>query len=205
MDAAAAEDGGAGSVHVRAHHIKKRALRNKTLALSFSEKDLKDYVTGFHKRKKKRRKEAVQQQEEAERRKRIERRKKIKLDRDFVIYGGAPPEAGAVAAEVDEVDEESEHDEDIEPAPSVSGMMKYDNGDVQVTVVTSEIAREEDEPIDKSEMGRSQTMGEGFEKSKQNIPVIKKKLLKKAPKQRSRPKQQTKRDKRKGKVKNDKR
>lgn len=38
---------------------------------------IRDYVTGFHKRKKKRRKEAEKQQEEAMRRKRIEARKKV--------------------------------------------------------------------------------------------------------------------------------
>jgi len=39
-------------------HIRKRALKNKALSVKFNEKDLRDYVTGFHKRKKKRRKEA---------------------------------------------------------------------------------------------------------------------------------------------------
>lgn len=58
-------------------HVKKRALKNKALAISFDEKDLKDYVTGFHKRKKKRRKEANKQQEEALRRKRNEERIKV--------------------------------------------------------------------------------------------------------------------------------
>lgn len=42
MDAAAAaEEGTPGSLRARAHHIKKRALKNKSLAVSFSEKDLK--------------------------------------------------------------------------------------------------------------------------------------------------------------------
>lgn len=58
-------------------HVKKKALRNKSLGISFDEKDLKDYVTGFHKRKKKRRKEANKQQEEARRRKRNEGRLKV--------------------------------------------------------------------------------------------------------------------------------
>jgi len=60
-------------------HVKKRALKNKALAISFDEKDLKDYVTGFHKRKKKRRKEANKQQEEALRRKRNEERIKVPI------------------------------------------------------------------------------------------------------------------------------
>ncbi|KAF5186533.1 ribosomal RNA-processing protein 17-like, partial [Thalictrum thalictroides] len=56
-------------------HIKKRALKNKALAISFNDKDLKDFVGGFHKRKKKRRKEAQQQIKAKDRLKRIEKRK----------------------------------------------------------------------------------------------------------------------------------
>ncbi|GFP97379.1 hypothetical protein PHJA_001882000 [Phtheirospermum japonicum] len=202
MDEAAAEDGGAGSLHVRAHHIKKRALKNKSLSVSFNEKDLKDYVTGFHKRKKKRRKEAMQQQEEAERRKRIERRKKRKLERDSV-YGEAAASDSGMDDDA-ENDDEHEHDEDAEPVPSVSGTMMYDNGDMQVTVTTSEIAREEEEPIDMPEDGETEGV-EASEKSKKKIPVVrKKKLIKRVQKKRPRPKQQSKRDKRKGKTQNKK-
>lgn len=192
----AAEEGGA---LVRTRHISKRALRNKSLSVSFDEKDLKDYVSGFHKRKKKRRKEALQQQEEAARRKRIELRKKRKLERASV-YGGAPPDSGTGAAESDE---EHEHDEDSEPIPSVSGTMTYDNDDVQVIVTTSEIAREEAVPVDKSEVGGAVST-EGSEKRKSKTPVIRKKHLKKAPVKKSHPRPQSKRDKRKGKKKNNK-
>ncbi|KAL6542861.1 hypothetical protein OROHE_010381 [Orobanche hederae] len=203
MDDAAGEGGESGPLHTRVRHIKKRALKNKSLSVSFDEKDLKDYVTGFHKRKKKRRKEAMQKQEEAERRKRIEQRKKRKLERAFVMFGGAPPESGVDAAA--ESDEESEHDENNELVASVSGTRIYDNGDVQVTVTTSEIGREEEDPIDRLEKGISRPDDEGFEKSnKQKIPVIRKKLLKKVVKKRSRAKPQSKRDKRKGKKKNNK-
>jgi ribosomal RNA-processing protein 17 len=58
-------------------HVKKRALKNKALGITFDEKDLKDFVTGFHKRKKKRRKVAQKQQEDAKRRKRNEERLKV--------------------------------------------------------------------------------------------------------------------------------
>ncbi|XP_057796355.1 uncharacterized protein LOC131012420 [Salvia miltiorrhiza] len=191
MDAAAAEEGGAP---LRTRHIKKRALRNKSLSVSFDEKDLKDFVGGFHKRKKKRRKEALQQQEEAGRRKRIELRKKRKMEREFVMSGGAPTDSGAAIAKSDE---ELEHEEDSEPVASVSGTMMYDNDDVQVIVTTSEISRDEVLPADKSEVGRAPSM-EGSEMSKQKTPVIRKKQLKKAPMKRSRPKTQRKRDKRKG-------
>lgn len=194
----AAEEGGAP---VRGRHIKKRALRNKSLSVSFDEKDLKDFVGGFHKRKKKRRKEALQQQEEAARRKRIELRKKRKMERDFVIYGGAAPDSGTGAAEPDE--EQEEEDEDSEPVASVSGTMVYDNDDVQVVVTTSEISREEVFPAVTAEVGRA-VSSQGSEKSKLKAPVTKKKQLKKAPRKRSHSKPQSKRDKRKGKINNTK-
>ncbi|CAA0825124.1 Unknown protein [Striga hermonthica] len=198
--AAAADDGGSGPL--RARHIKKRALKNKSLSVSFNEKDLKDYVTGFHKRKKKRRREALQKQEEAERRKRIEQRKKRKLERDFVMFGGAP--FGSDAEDAAEPDEEDEHDEDTEPADPVSDTMMYDNGDVQVTVTTREIAREEEGSADRSKIGKAQSF-EGFEKgNKQKTPVARKKLIKKPQKKRSRAKPQSKREKKKGKRKNKK-
>ncbi|GER31645.1 nucleolar protein 12 [Striga asiatica] len=187
MEEAAAEDGGSGPL--RGRHIKKRALKNKSLSVSFNEKDLKDYVTGFHKRKKKRRREALQKQEEAERRKRIEQRKKRKLERDFVMFGRALPGSGAEDAA--EPDEENEHDEDTEPV-----------GPVSVTVTTREIAREEDGSADMSGIGTAQSF-EGFEKgNKQKTPVARKKLIKKPQKKRSRAKPQSKRDKKKGKKKN---
>ncbi|PIN15489.1 hypothetical protein CDL12_11873 [Handroanthus impetiginosus] len=200
MEEAAAEDGAPGPLHIRARHIKKRALKNKSLSVSFNEKDLKDYVSGFHKRKKKRRKEAMQKQEAAERRKRIEQRKQRKLERDFVMYGGAVLDSGEDAAESDE---EDEHDEDGELVASVSGTMMYDNGDMQVTVTTSEISREEEYPIHRPEVARTQPV-EVYEKSKHTIPVSRKKQLKKVSKKRSRPKPQSKRDKKKGKKKSKK-
>ncbi|XVE51250.1 hypothetical protein DITRI_Ditri02bG0024900 [Diplodiscus trichospermus] len=59
----------------RGRHIQKRALKNKSLSVSLNENDLRDYVTGFHKRKKKLRKESQKKQEEAERRKPMEQPK----------------------------------------------------------------------------------------------------------------------------------
>ena len=82
------EDESGQTPRIRGRHIKKRALKNKALTVSFDEKDLKDFVTGFHKRKKKRRKEAQQQLEEAHRRKRIEARKKVQsLSYPFEFIG----------------------------------------------------------------------------------------------------------------------
>ncbi|CAI9783852.1 unnamed protein product [Fraxinus pennsylvanica] len=196
-EAVATDEGTAQPLRSRAPHIKKRALKNKSLSISFNEKDLKDYVTGFHKRKKKRRKEALQKQELALRRKRIEARKKRKLERDFAIYGGAAPDSGIGS---DGPDEDNEDDEETEPVASIAGTTMYDNGDMQVTVTTSEISRDQENNILE---GAKPRYIEGHEKSKQNIiPVSKKLQFKKASKKRSRPKPQSKRDKKKGKKKN---
>ncbi|KDP20891.1 hypothetical protein JCGZ_21362 [Jatropha curcas] len=181
---------------VRARHINKRALKNKALAVSFNEKDLRDYVTGFHKRKKKRRKEAQKQQEEALRRKRIEQRKKRKLEREFALYGGAPPAS-------DESAEFHKDGEETEPTASVNGTMEYDNGDMKVTVTTSEISRED------KDLGSEKTLTAvpiltGVDK-KHNLGVSKKKSFKKASKHKSQSKPHNKRDKKKAKKKNKKR
>ncbi|THG18687.1 hypothetical protein TEA_022496 [Camellia sinensis var. sinensis] len=286
------EDEAGEPPRTQTRHIKKRALRNKALSISFDEKDLKDFVTGFHKRKKKRRKEAERQLQEVQRRKRIELRKKRKMEREFVQYGGAPAETSAGP---DERGDNSEQDEEIEPVPSVSvqwklgyqvedmhsrlrvatwlqimpvqlvqiipkfkfitspvhplrhswlgksiskislgyawimdlererkrvwihGMLNpsfaccfsallkarttmYDNGDVKVIVMTSEISREEESP---SERPQQATLGsiEGDVKKRHNVPVNKKKPLKRVVKNRSRKKAQNKRDKHKGKEK----
>ncbi|XP_016433977.1 uncharacterized protein LOC107760445 [Nicotiana tabacum] len=194
------EDESGQTPRIRGRHIKKRALKNKALTVSFDEKDLKDFVTGFHKRKKKRRKEAQQQLEEAHRRKRIEARKKRKEEREFAIFGGAPPDSGGAT---DEPDEELDDEEENEPNATVSGTTTYDNGDVQVIVTTSEISREEDFPAQVPPIVVLQHDGE-TKNSKQNIPVIKKKPFKRVAKKRSRPKPQNKRDRKKGKKKNKK-
>ncbi|KAK9267625.1 hypothetical protein L1049_010056 [Liquidambar formosana] len=137
----------------RARHIKKRALKNKALSVSFDEKDLKDFVGGFHKRKKKRRKEAELLVQEAQRRKRIEARKKRKLERESV-YGGAVP---ATDSGSDECGEDDEQDEGSELVTSISGTATYDNGDMKVTVTTSEISREEDKfPSEKMQAAGTQ-------------------------------------------------
>ncbi|MFS8012151.1 putative nucleolar protein [Helianthus anomalus] len=132
---------------VQAHHIKKRALKNKALSISLDGKGLRDFVTGFHKRKKKRRKEAQNQQQEALRRKRIELRKKRKLDREYALYGGAPPDPEGESNKNDEVEDDEQdnnNDEEEENPTSVSGTKVYDTGNGKVMVTTSEISREDD-------------------------------------------------------------
>ncbi|KAF3972335.1 hypothetical protein ACB098_05G199100 [Castanea mollissima] len=179
--------------------IRKRALKNKALSVKFNEKDLRDYVTGFHKRKKKRRKEANKQQEEAQRRKRIELRKKRKLEKEMVLYGGAPPANDSVP---DENEEDDEEDEETELIASVSGMTTYDNGNMKVTVTTCEISREEETlPSDKTEAAVPRPAGAD---KKHTVPVTKKKAFKRVARTKSRSKPQNKRDKKKGKNKNKK-
>ncbi|RXH86078.1 hypothetical protein DVH24_017131 [Malus domestica] len=200
------------AVNPRGSYIKKRALKNKALAVTFNEKDLSDFVSGFHKRKKKRRKEAEQKQGEALRRKRLELRKKRRLEKELVLNGGITPATDTAADEVDEGDEDHEDDEDSEPAVPISayrqsqfefdpfviaqGTTTYDNGEMKVVVTTSEISREEEsDPDEKPEAALPESVGAS---KKHKIPVKKTKPLKKAAKRKSRPKLQRKRDKRKG-------
>ncbi|XP_039786059.1 uncharacterized protein LOC120652339 isoform X2 [Panicum virgatum] len=68
-------------------HINKRSLKNKALSVTLDKKALKDFVTGFHKRKKKRRKEAQKVLQEKERKKRIEERKRRKQEKEIALYG----------------------------------------------------------------------------------------------------------------------
>ncbi|KAL2932109.1 Nucleolar protein 12 [Bienertia sinuspersici] len=179
----------------RGNHINKRALRNKSLSVSFNEKDLRDYVGGFHKRKKKRRKEALKQQEVVKRRKLLEDRKRRRKERQHALYGDAPPDDDAKSA-----DEDLDQNDEIEMNPSISGTTSYDNGNMMVTVTTSEITHEEEEehPIKKSAPLTPISTGE--ESKKHNIPVSKKKsTFKKGVRGKSRTKLLCKRDRRNGK------
>ncbi|CAN1149715.1 hypothetical protein LINPERHAP2_LOCUS17167 [Linum perenne] len=182
------EDGAPGN---RVLHIKKRSLRNKSLAVSFNEKDLKDYVNGFHKRKKKRRKEAHKQQDEALRRKRIELRKKRRLE------DGVYPNEGAEQASEEGVKDDVDDDDagDTQPTSSVAGTTMYDNGDLKVTVTTSEISREVD-----NEPQESLARATVLPKKNQKLSVSKRQpSFKKSSNRKPRVKTQTKRDKRKAK------
>ncbi|KAF7803541.1 ribosomal RNA-processing protein 17 [Senna tora] len=164
----------------RGRHLKKRALKNKALAVDFNEKGLRDYVTGFHKRKKKRRKEAHKKQEEAERRKRNEQRKKRKLERELALYGGVVP---TTDQEPDEIDENQEDKEQVE---SIAGTKTYENDDLKVTVITSEISHNEEiYPSERKNTTVSQYAGDD---KKHNVPIKNRKPFKKVAKQGSRPK-----------------
>ncbi|KAK9099930.1 hypothetical protein Scep_023360 [Stephania cephalantha] len=174
-------------------HIKKRALRNKSLTISFNEKDLRDYVTGFHKRKKKRRKEAQQQLAEKERLRRIERRKKVKAEREYVMYGGAPqvnnnPEHHENGGETE--------DEETEEAEPISGTRMYDNEDMTITVTTSEISNEATDVLKETALSSPRRSNET--KNKHSLAATPKQCNRVA-KNTSLPKMRKKRDKGKGK------
>ncbi|KAK9097903.1 hypothetical protein Syun_024948 [Stephania yunnanensis] len=201
-------------------HIKKRALRNKSLTISFNEKDLRDYVTGFHKRKKKRRKEAQQQLAEKERLRRIERRKKVKAEREYVMYGGAPqvnnnPEHHENGGETE--DEETEEAEPISgPIDDLffmtmgicnlrvfddgfsiyEGTRMYDNEDMTITVTTSEITNEATDVLKETAVSSPRQSNET--KNKHSLAATPKQCNRVA-KNTSLPRMRKKRDKGKGK------
>lgn len=78
----------------------------------------------------------------------------------------------------------------------------YDNGDIKVTVTTSEITREELFPTMKVHPGGGEQIG--VAEKKQHIPVSKKKAFKRVSKRKSHRKPQSKNDRKKGKKKNKK-
>ncbi|CAM0873209.1 unnamed protein product [Alopecurus aequalis] len=118
-------------------HINKRALKNKALSVSLDKKALKDFVTGFHKRKKKRRKEAQKITQEKERRKRIEARKKRKAEKEIALYGKVLSSDNADGEGGDKMD-----DDLSAPAPEIK---TYEAGGTMITVVTSEITHDDDD------------------------------------------------------------
>ncbi|XP_006650088.1 ribosomal RNA-processing protein 17 [Oryza brachyantha] len=121
-------------------HIKKRSLKNKALSVSLDKKALKDFVTGFHKRKKKRRKEAQKILQEKERRKRIEERKRRKQEKEIALYGRVLSSDNADGEDFENDGDEMETD-DL-PASEVR---TYEDGGTKITVTTSEITHEEDD------------------------------------------------------------
>ncbi|KAG6778679.1 hypothetical protein POTOM_015022 [Populus tomentosa] len=172
------EDNGAIQIPpTRAGHIKKRALKNKAVSVSFNEKDLRcGYwscdnllvvveIKGLFLRK---------------------------LEKEFALHGGPPA--------TNESDEYEEDHEESEPIASVNGTTKYDNGDMQVTVTTSEISREDKDSSSEKTQVAAPSLVEANKTHK--LSVSKKKSFKKVSKRKSRSKPQKKRDRKKGKTKN---
>ncbi|CAN6295085.1 unnamed protein product [Urochloa humidicola] len=122
-------------------HIKKRSLKNKALSVTLDKKALKDFVTGFHKRKKKRRKEAQKVLQEKERKKRIEERKRRKQEKEIALYGRvlSSEDAGLENEDIGDDGEEIENDE------SLSEIKTYEDDTTRITVTTSEITPEDDD------------------------------------------------------------
>ncbi|KAF0913515.1 hypothetical protein E2562_023257 [Oryza meyeriana var. granulata] len=123
-------------------HIKKRSLKNKALSVSLDKKALKDFVTGFHKRKKKRRKEAQKILQEKERRKRIEDRKRRKQEKEIALYGRVLSSDNADGEDFENDGDEMETDDLPEPE-----VKTYEDGGTKITVTTSEIIREDDDDL----------------------------------------------------------
>ncbi|KAL5211153.1 hypothetical protein ABZP36_006776 [Zizania latifolia] len=121
-------------------HINKRSLKNKALSVTLDKKALRDFVTGFHKRKKKRRKEAQKILQEKERRKRIGDRKRRKQEKEIALYGRVLSSDNADGEDIDNDGDEMETD-DL-PAPEVK---TYEDDGTKITVTTSEIAREDND------------------------------------------------------------
>ncbi|CAN6289433.1 unnamed protein product [Urochloa humidicola] len=122
-------------------HIKKRSLKNKALSVTLDKKALKDFVTGFHKRKKKRRKEAQKVLQEKERKKRIEARKRRKQEKEIALYGRvlSSDDAGLENEDIGDDGEEVENDEPL------SEIKTYEDDVTRITVTTSEITPEDDD------------------------------------------------------------
>ncbi|KAG8097252.1 hypothetical protein GUJ93_ZPchr0013g36926 [Zizania palustris] len=126
-------------------HINKRSLKNKALSVTLDKKALRDFVTGFHKRKKKRRKEAQKNLQEKERRKRIGDRKRRKQEKEIALYGRVLSADNADGEDIDNDGDEIQTD-DL-PAPEVK---TYEDDGTKITVTTSEIAREDNDHDPKS-------------------------------------------------------
>lgn len=126
-------------------HINKKSLRNRSLSITFDEKNLRDFVTGFQKRKDKRRKEAQKQLHEKERQMRIMARKKRKEAKESALRG-----------QLKEPDSDAEQDvggDAKENGPTtvaaVSETKTYENTNTTITVTTSELFNENEdlEPV----------------------------------------------------------
>ncbi|CAL4922678.1 unnamed protein product [Urochloa decumbens] len=167
-------------------HINKRALKNKALSVTLDKKALKDFVTGFHKRKKKRRKEAQKVLQEKERKKRIEARKRRKQEKEIALYGRVLSSDDAGLENEDIVDDE---------------IKTYEDDATRITVTTSEITPEDDdiEPRTVGSVSASYTNKNPSSVVKKNFSLgVKKKPQKRTFKNKSKAK---KGDKKRGAVK----
>ncbi|GJN31485.1 hypothetical protein PR202_gb19890 [Eleusine coracana subsp. coracana] len=153
-------------------HIKKRSLKNKALSVTLDEKALRDFVTGFHKRKKKRRKEAQKILQEKERKKKIQARKRRKEEKEIAMYGRV---LSADNADGDELENEGVGDdgEEMETADA-----SLSDGGTRITVTTSEITRDDDDfgprPVGPVSTGHTNTNPRVSSKKNSSLGVKKK-------------------------------
>ncbi|CAD6271388.1 unnamed protein product [Miscanthus lutarioriparius] len=119
-------------------HINKRALKNKALSVTLDKKALRDFVTGFHKRKKKRRKEAQKILQEKERKKKIQDRKRRKEEKEIALYGKVLSSDNNDGAGLENEDN-GDDGEDMENDEPLSEIKTYEDDGTRIIVTTSEI------------------------------------------------------------------
>lgn len=172
-------------------HVPKRALRNKSLIITFDENDRREFVTGFHKRKKQRRKLAEQQQQIKEREKRLAERKRRRLAIKFA--------SGEISEQLDEnpkpsstadISEQEDDDGDSDHVSVVNGTLTYEDGDITTIVNTCELNSENEDvetpnpnvflkPKPKIKIPIPAKKNKSFKKVKKRKKSNKKKVLKK--------------------------
>jgi len=121
-------------------HVPKRALRNKSLVITFDENDRREFVTGFHKRKKQRRKLAEQQQQIKEREKHLAERKRRRLA--IKLASGEIselPDENPKPISAGDISEQEDDDEDSNNVSIVNGTLTYEDGDITTIVNTCEL------------------------------------------------------------------
>lgn len=133
-------------------HINKRSLKNKALSVTLDKKALKDFVTGFHKRKKKRRKEAQKILQEKERRKKIQERKRRKEEKEIALYGRVLSSDNDDGAGLENEEDIGNDGDEMKNDESLSEIKTYEDDGTRIVVTTSEITGEDDD-IDPKSVG----------------------------------------------------
>lgn len=172
-------------------HVPKRALRNKSLIITFDENDRREFVTGFHKRKNQRRKLAEQQQQIKEREKRITDRKRRRLA--IKLASGEIselPDENPKPSSAGDISEQEDDDGDSDHVSVVNGTLTYEDGDITTIVNTCELNSENEDvetpnpnafpkPKSKIKIPIPAKKNKSFKKVKKRKKCTKKKVLKK--------------------------
>lgn len=172
-------------------HVPKRALRNKSLIITFDENDRREFVTGFHKRKKQRRKLAEQQQQIKEREKRLAQRKRRRLA--IKLASGEMselPDENPKPSSAEDIREQEDDDGDSDHVSVVNGTLTYEDGDITTIVNTCQLNSENEDvetpnpnafpnPKSKVKISIPAKKNKSFKKVKKGKKINKKKVLKK--------------------------